>query len=49
MNRVRSMRPIVAWEQLAERCNQYLKKGQSALVEGRLAIREYETSGGREA
>ena len=37
---------IVAWEQLAERCNQYLKKGAGALVEGRLAIRNYETSDG---
>jgi single-strand DNA-binding protein len=37
---------VVAWEQLGERCNQYLKKGQSALVEGRLAIRNYETSDG---
>jgi single-strand DNA-binding protein len=47
MNSVRSMRPIVAWKQLGERCNQYLEKGQSALVEGRrLAIREYETSEG---
>jgi single-strand DNA-binding protein len=37
---------VVAWEQLGERCNTYLKKGAGALVEGRLAIRNYETSDG---
>ncbi|MFZ1124196.1 MAG: single-stranded DNA-binding protein [Candidatus Baltobacteraceae bacterium] len=37
---------IVAWEGLAEICNTYLKKGAGALVEGRLAIRTYETSDG---
>ena len=26
---------IVAWDRLGEICNQYLKKGMSALVEGR--------------
>ena len=30
---------IVAWDKLAENCNNYLKKGMSALVEGRLVIR----------
>jgi hypothetical protein len=37
---------VVAWEQLADRCNQDLKKGTGALVEGRLAVRNYETSEG---
>ena len=37
---------IVAWDRLGEICNQYLKKGMSALVEGRLAIRAYETKEG---
>ena len=27
---------VVAWNQLAERCNQYLSKGRRAYVEGRL-------------
>ena len=37
---------IVAWERLGEICNQYLKKGMSALVEGRLAIRKYDDKDG---
>lgn len=37
---------IVAWDKLAETCNTYLKKGMSALVEGRLSIRSYETKEG---
>lgn len=37
---------VVAWDRLAELCNQYLKKGMSTLVEGRLAIRSYETKHG---
>ncbi len=37
---------IVAWERLGEVCNQYLKKGMPVLVEGRLAIRNYETKEG---
>jgi single-strand DNA-binding protein len=37
---------IVAWDRLGEICNQYLKKGMSCLVEGRLAIRKYETKEG---
>lgn len=35
-----------AWDRLGEICNQYLKKGMSALVEGRLAIRSHETKDG---
>ena len=37
---------IVAWENLGEICNQYLKKGMSALVEGRLVIRDYTNKDG---
>jgi single-strand DNA-binding protein len=37
---------VVAWDRLGEICNQYLKKGMSALIEGRLAIRKYETKEG---
>jgi single-strand DNA-binding protein len=37
---------IVAWDKLAETSNTYLKKGTSVLVEGRLAIRSYESKGG---
>jgi single-strand DNA-binding protein len=37
---------IVAWDRLGEICNQYLKKGMSVLVEGRLSIRKYETKEG---
>ncbi len=37
---------IVAWDRLGEICNQYLKKGMSALVEGRLAIRKYDDKDG---
>jgi single-strand DNA-binding protein len=37
---------IVAWEKLADLCRQYLKKGRSVLVEGRLAIRSYEDQNG---
>jgi single-strand DNA-binding protein len=32
---------IVAWRQLAERCNAYLKKGHKVYVEGRLTQRKY--------
>jgi single-strand DNA-binding protein len=32
---------IVAWQQLAETCNNYLKKGQKIYVEGRLEQRRY--------
>ncbi len=37
---------IVAWDRLGEICNQYLKKGMSALVDGRLAIRKYDDKDG---
>ncbi len=32
---------IVAWNHLAEICNQYLKKGKKVYVEGRLTQRKY--------
>jgi single-strand DNA-binding protein len=37
---------IVAWDKLGEICNQYLKKGMSILIEGRLAIRSYDDKDG---
>jgi single-strand DNA-binding protein len=37
---------VIAWDRLGETCNQYLKKGAPALVEGRLTIRNYETKDG---
>ena len=37
---------VVAWDRLGEICNKYLTKGASALVEGRLSIRNYETKEG---
>jgi single-strand DNA-binding protein len=36
----------VAWDKLAETCNTYLKKGMSALVDGRLSIRSYDDKDG---
>ena len=37
---------IVAWDRLGEICNQYLKKGMSALVEGRLVVRDFTNKDG---
>lgn len=37
---------IVAWDKLADTSNKYLKKGMSVLVEGRLAMRSYESKSG---
>jgi single-strand DNA-binding protein len=37
---------IVAWDRLGEICNQYLKKGMSTLVEGRLVVRKYDDKDG---
>jgi single-strand DNA-binding protein len=37
---------IVAWEKLAETCGEYLTKGASVLVEGRLVIRSYDDKDG---
>lgn len=37
---------IVVWGKVGENCGKYLKKGSSALVEGRLATRSYEAKDG---
>src|ERR1700730_5781934 len=37
---------VIAWDKLGEICNQYLKKGMSVLIEGRLAIRSYDDKEG---
>jgi single-strand DNA-binding protein len=37
---------VVAWDKLAEFSNTHLNKGMSVLVEGRLAIRAYESKSG---
>ena len=37
---------VVAWENLAEICNQQLKKGQQVYVEGRLQTRRWEDGDG---
>jgi len=37
---------IVAWNKLAETCNQYLTKGQQVFVEGRLQTRSWEDNDG---
>jgi single-strand DNA-binding protein len=37
---------VVAWDKLAETSNAYLTKGMPVLVEGRLAIRSYESKSG---
>jgi single-strand DNA-binding protein len=36
---------IVAWRRLAEICGEYLKKGRTVSIEGRLQIRPYEKDG----
>ncbi len=36
---------IVVWSRQAEICNQYLKKGRSVFVEGRLIYRSWEAEG----
>lgn len=39
---------VVAWEKLAEICNQYLTKGARVYVEGRLQTRKYQDRDGQE-
>ncbi len=39
---------IVAWRQLAETCNNYLKKGSKIYIEGRLTQRKYTDRNGAE-
>jgi len=36
---------VIAWNKLAETCNQYLTIGQQVFVEGRLQTRSWETDG----
>jgi single-strand DNA-binding protein len=38
---------VVAWNQLAERCNQYLAKGRRTFVEGRLQSRQWDGQDGQ--
>lgn len=38
---------VVAWNSLAERVNQYLSKGRSIYVEGRLHLRTYQGNDGQ--
>jgi single-strand DNA-binding protein len=37
--------PVVAWDKLAETCNQYLHKGSKVYIEGRLQTRSWEQDG----
>jgi len=39
---------VIAWRSQAEVCAQYLSKGKLVLVEGRLQIRQYQDSEGRD-
>ena len=39
---------IVAWRNLAETCNSYLKKGNKVFIEGRLTLRKYTDRNGVE-
>lgn len=39
--------PIVAWERLAEVCNEYLTKGKLISIQGSLRTRTYETQDGQ--
>ncbi len=38
---------VVAWNQLAEQCNQFLTKGRTAYVEGRLQSHSWESQDGQ--
>lgn len=37
---------VVAWNKLAENCNQFLGKGAKVFAEGRLSVREWEDQAG---
>ncbi|MEO5951334.1 MAG: single-stranded DNA-binding protein [Chloroflexia bacterium] len=39
---------VVAWERLAETCNEYLRKGSKVYIEGRLQTRKYTGQDGQE-
>lgn len=41
-----SYHSIVAWDKLAELCNQYLRKGSKVFVDGRLSYRDYVAADG---
>src|SRR5919202_2065582 len=38
---------IVAWQKLAETCNEYLRKGSKVYIEGRLQTREWQGQDGQ--
>ena len=38
---------VVVWDKQAESCNQYLQKGRSALIEGRLQSRSFQDNDGK--
>lgn len=38
---------VVAWQKLAEQCNEYLRKGSKVYIEGRLQTREWQTPEGQ--
>lgn len=38
---------IVAWQKLAEQCNEYLRKGSKVYIEGRLQTREWQDQSGQ--
>lgn len=38
---------VVAWEKLAEQCNEFLRKGRKVYIEGRLKSREWTTPEGQ--
>src|SRR6476469_1922809 len=38
---------VVAWQKLAETCNEYLRKGMRVYIEGRLQTREYQAQDGQ--
>ena len=39
---------VVAWERLAETCNEYLRKGSKVYIEGRLKTRKWTAQDGQE-
>ncbi len=39
---------VVAWDKLAETCNQYLRKGSKVYVEGRLQTRTWKDNNGQD-
>ncbi len=38
---------VVAWEKLAETCNEFLRKGSKVYIEGRLQTREWQDQQGQ--